>query len=262
MLGRLSLVVSLLAVCAFALGAGGAAGAHGATRVQLTIRVSGSGTVSAVGHRVTCAEASCSKTFLVQPGTVRLKAAAAPTWKFTTWGLACHGNRFVCTLRVRRAAIVSATFVPPGARVNPIRLGTTAGVGAGWSLTVISVKPDASQEVLAVKEPNGESANRPPPQGAQDFMVLVNAIYEAGGKGNPTHLLNHLYAEGSHKARYDTQENSCGTWPEPSFQYAPDVFPGQNLTGNVCFQVAANDASSLMLYTELPNTKQVWFALR
>jgi hypothetical protein len=57
-------------------------------------------------------------------------------------------------------------------------------------------------------------------------------------------------------------------------QYAGVIYSGQRVRGHICFQIAKNDARTLMLYTgnaedssgfhfvQLPDLKQVWFALR
>lgn len=62
------------------------------------------------------------------------------------------------------------------------------------------------------------------------------------------------------------------TWPKPSLQDVGDVFSGQTVTGYVCFQIAANDARTLKLYTgnspsldeliHLTGTRRVFFALQ
>ena len=89
-------------------------GASGALphKVQLTISITGRGTVSGGGHRVSCAvpvsggtvpHPACSRTFAVRPGTIKLKAAAGATWKFTAWGQACRGSKPTCSLHIRRS---------------------------------------------------------------------------------------------------------------------------------------------------------------
>ena len=68
--------------------------------------------------------------------------------------------------------------------------------------------------------------------------------------------------------------NGCGPGsaklPSPDLQKVIEmdeaIFSGRSLHGNVCFQVAKNDVSSLRLYVE-PTYEQgdvpsVWFALR
>ena len=48
----------------------------------------------------------------------------------------------------------------------------------------------------------------------------------------------------------------------PQFVLDLFSFSDQSLTGNVWFQIATNDASSLMFFTEVEYQQQVWFALR
>jgi len=82
-------------------------------------------------------------------------------------------------------------------------------------------------------------------------------------------------AVGSHKATYDYAfGNSCGPGesklPSPDLQPTAEnnepVFSGQTVSGNICFQVASNDAASLLFYVKppsaTPNAKPIWFALR
>jgi hypothetical protein len=73
-------------------------------------------------------------------------------------------------------------------------------------------------------------------------------------------VLNRLQAAGSHNAPYAYY--SCGIPPAPNFEHVSgNVFSGQSITGNVCFQIAANDADSLMLSASA-DSGHVWFALR
>jgi hypothetical protein len=39
-------------------------------------------------------------------------------------------------------------------------------------------------------------------------------------------------------------------------QFVLDLFSGQSLTGNVCFQIASNDTSSLVFFTEVEYQQQ------
>jgi len=74
-----------------------------------------------------------------------------------------------------------------------------------------------------------------------------------------------LNAMGAHNRRY-TAAHSCGLWPEPSLQHSKIVLSGKTVSGNVCLQVAANDARTLKLYTvgatQATRRRAVWFALR
>jgi hypothetical protein len=155
---------------------------------------------------------------------------------------------------------------PVGDKANPVALGKSAPVHDGWKLSVVSVSPNAAEQVLDVTTPKGETVNVAPPAGARDYMLLVKAMYTGVGKGNLAFLLNNMFAVGSYGTRYqikyDTQNDSCGRWPEPSFQYARDPRSGQTLTGYVCFQILSSDAASLRFYVELTYGDRVWFSLR
>jgi hypothetical protein len=77
---------------------------------------------------------------------------------------------------------------------------------------------------------------------------------------------------GEHNARYDLY-GGCGPGfaklPPPDLQPVIDfhqqIYSGQSVDGNVCFQVAANDAASLLLalrWFAQDDEHTVWFALR
>jgi hypothetical protein len=162
----------------------------------------------------------------------------------------------------------------PGSRSDPIRVGRTAAIGGGWKMHVIGVTRNANRLVVAAKDKYGDRLNQAPPRGAQDFLVRLSLTYAGGGKDDVSLLRDFgIHAEGAHHASYDMTNDSCGnTVPKPSLESASQVFSGQTIRGNVCFQIAKNDAHSLMLYTgntkanellvNLTNLKTVWFALR
>lgn len=47
---------------------------------------------------------------------------------------------------------------------------------------------------------------------------------------------------------------------QPMIELNQSVFSGQSVGGNICVQVASNDASTLLFNTGYPNN--IWFALR
>lgn len=163
-----------------------------------------------------------------------------------------------------------------GSRSQPVRLGKAAVIGGGWRVKVLRVVPKADRRIVSTKNKYGEKPNKPPPPGAQDYMVKLAVTYIGGGKGNLGTLATlGIHAMGKHNADYDTGlfGEACGSaLPKPNFLYAGNVFSGRTVRGNVCFQIAKNDAHTLNLYTGnatnaqlhlLPaGIKRVWFALR
>jgi hypothetical protein len=178
------------------------------------------------------------------------------------------------------------------ARSNPVPLRHAANIGAGWKMRVLAVTRNANRRVAAASKaanghtvgPSGRTCaadvpcSPPPPSGAQDFMVLISLKYVGRGKADAGDFVNYaLHAMGAHNATYVLASDSCGdVWPNPSLQYAGVVYSGGRVRGHVCFQIAKNDARTLMLYTGRPtdapadafvigvpeNMKRVWFALR
>jgi len=104
-------------------------------------------------------------------------------------------------------------------------------------------------------------------------MISVVLTYRGGGKDDSSTLVNFiLHAMGAHGASYNTTADSCGSEARdnvPPFTW-PVVYSGQSVRGTICFQIAANDANSLALYStgkgnlliSYPTVKTVWFALR
>jgi hypothetical protein len=179
-------------------------------------------------------------------------AVPAAGWRLLSWHGACAGTDPVCVVKnPGRDAHVQAVFVAtvPGlTRALPVPLGTTATIADGWRVKVISVIPNAK-------------LNMPAPAGAEDFMALVKLTYIGGGKGNTTPLYNNLETIGLHNATYPP---SCGgaKLPNPVLSYAgTDVFSGGSVTGHICWQIARNDAVSLVLFIGSGFTHTTWFAL-
>jgi len=154
--------------------------------------------------------------------------------------------------------------VPPGDRLNPYRLGTAATLVQGWRLKVNSAILNADSQVEAVLDSDGQPANGPPAAGAQYTLVNVSMTYVGGGSSDLGQYLQFgVNAEGAGNATY----NVYGCTPAPldlSRVFQP-VYSGQTEIGNLCFEIASNDAASLLLTgegmagdAELP----VWFALR
>lgn len=241
----------------------------------------------------------CSQSCLLQAessgeGSGRSRPAASGPLrvlqKTVKWVLIGAGLIAVASLV---AAIVGVGGTGESAtRSNPVPFRHAADIGGGWKMRVLAVTRNANRRVAAAsKAMNGHTAGRsgplcsadypcspPPPARAQDFIVYVSLIYAGGGKADAGDIVNYgLRAMGAHNATYDVGSDSCGdVWPKPSLQNAGVLYSGGRVRGQVCFQIAKNDAGTLMLYTGRPtdapedavvlglpeNIKQVWFALR
>jgi hypothetical protein len=236
-------------------------------QVPLTLVITGHGGVRlSDGRQFGCGTSSCKRKVLVRAGSrITLKAMPARLWAFSSWTGACRATTPKCTLRLRRAATVSVKLLPPGASsANPIPLGVAAVVRKVWSMKVVSVTPNANDQVLAAcnYDPNCQT-----PPGAQEYMAGLSVTYKGGGSaGVGIGLIGLVETIGSHRTSYDTNTTPCpGPWPAPSFRYTEQkVFSGQTVSGNVCYQIAHNDADSLVMfvYSGENDSQKVWFALR
>jgi hypothetical protein len=236
--------------------------------VALHLTVNGSGTVRVPGNPAFTCQASfrtsshCRHTFQVRKGRrIVLKESPASGWKLWKWTGACHGSAASCSLRVkaRRFGFVTASFVPPGDRLNPYPLGRAVDLGDGWRLEVNSATINADAEVEAVTDQYGDHVNPPPPAGAQYTLVNVSMTYTGGGSaslGDYLYSYGNLDAEGAGNAPY--QVGYC-TPPPVDLSAVGQVLSGQTETGNLCYEIASDDASTLLLSgTAFVN----WFALR
>jgi hypothetical protein len=219
--------------------------------VALHVTVNGSGTVRVPGNPAFTCSASfpgsshCRHTFQVRKGRrIVLKESPASGWKLWSWTGACHGSAASCSLRVkaRRFGFVTASFVPPGDRLNPYPLGMPVPLSdpanTGWRMTVNSLTPNANAQVEAA---NG---NVPPPPGHQYAVVNLSLTLLNGG---PIELkdftMGRLLTE-AHNHDYLTAE--C-TAPSPDLTKANSISSGQTVTGNLCFVIFTTDARKLEL---------------
>jgi len=152
-----------------------------------------------------------------------------------------------------------------GSRANPVRFRYAAAVGEGWRLRVLGVTRNATRRVRAVY-----SYNEAPEAGGQDYLVRVAATYVGGGSSTFSDLNGRLKAMGRHQAIYESFGSACGgKLPSPDLSHSyTKVFSGHTVSGNICFQIASNDARSLRLFVAGPLSlrtltrgRQVWFAL-
>lgn len=247
--------IRLLAPVSALLGLLAISGATAATQrqVPLTLSITGRGTVRlSDGHRLTCSS-RCHKTFSVRAGTkVNLTARPGPGWVFATWNEACHGAKSTCGLRLRNAAGVAASFGAPGSTsANPIPLGHGVRFKDGWVVRVVSTTIDATAEIVAL------SGNSPPAPGAQYALLNLSATYE--GAGSSALGENRFEAVGSHNFSYDYCYQGL---PPPVLPLYATVFSGQTVAGNICYEIASEDADVVHLRAYGGSGAYVWFALR
>jgi hypothetical protein len=265
---RTLLAVACLAIVAAA-GTAVPVGRSGASSTGYSVRltITGAGTVILETRRRGCnllchfkvrARRGCSSLchFTVKTGTgtqLRLVAAPATSWRFASWrGCTLEPQATVCHLRLPHTGRVTATFGAPGSRQNPYPLGTAATLYQ-WRFKVNSATINADAEVEAY-------GNLPPAAGAQYTLVNVTATYLGGGSGSISFWLTQeedMVALGASNAEYGFSPQ-CGP-------LADQVFSGQSVTGNLCFEIASNDASTLLLNGSLNKYdlyQNIWFALR
>jgi len=156
------------------------------------------------------------------------------------------------------------TFLPPGARENPYPLGKAVTLQQGWRLRVNSAIFKADAEVEAVTDQHGNPINLPPPAGAQYTLVKVTVTrVGVAPRQLAEYVLEKLWTTPADGA--PTYGFAC-TPPPLDLSAVLLVSPGQAETGNLCFEIASNDANTLMLegqgVTAHTGQRIVWFALR
>jgi hypothetical protein len=237
--------------------------------VALSVNITGAGTVRVGSHVVSCAGMACHQIVPVQRGSrVVIRTTPAAGWKFTTWAGACKGSGATCSLQLRAGSDVGVNFVPPGVRSNPYPLHAAVTLVGGWRVRINSDTIKADEQVEAVRDESGLVVNAPPPAGAQYALVNVSVTYVgAGANGFEDYLFGAIKAEGVGKVLY---EPTC-TPPQPVGSIDP-LLSGRTDSGNLCYEIASVDATSLLLTgfaaatgartAHYPFTRPVWFALR
>jgi len=263
-------LILLCVVAAVLVGLSGASSASGGQRtVALHLVVTGWGTVYVHGYppALNCdvsAWNTCTATFNVRLGqkvVVTALPSATGSWKLATWTGACKASPASCSFRVNASRSVAVTFVPSGDRANPFPLHTLEST-LGWQVKVNSVNRNADAMI-----------STPPRPGFQ--YVLINLSLTSMDLGNafPSLVFYDKEAAAPTEGISGTQYFASSCWPTPP-PTLPGVAisPGQTVAGNVCYEVASHDVSSLELggfYGLWPSTdyygagraSKVWFAL-
>lgn len=123
-------------------------------------------------------------------------------------------------------------------RENAAPVGATVQIG-DWRVRVISVTPDATDEVLE------DDFNEPPGEGEQYFIARLEATYTGTEIGDFFFDLT-TSSVGESAVAYDSAGASCGLPPD-DINLAGEVFPGGTIFGNVCWKIQSADAQSMVL---------------
>jgi hypothetical protein len=241
----------------------------------LGITIKGAGSVRLswgfFGHKVLyCAGGTCQwggASF--HRRRVVLTAKPHSGWKLARWQGLCKGRRPKCTIDFSHRSVhpecgcyggpvtVSFRAVGPGVtRGNPIRIGHAAYIGSGWRLRINSFTPSVQ-------------LSPPPPAGAEYVAANMTVTFcpkaagctDVAGSTWPVPS-DYFYVIGSHGVAY--RPGDCpGDAPPPALVDSVRLSPGQSATGNVCWQVATKDASTLELHTDprFLYYAALWFAL-
>jgi hypothetical protein len=247
--------VAAATLCALVLVAAASGGAHART-VSLKITVYGAGVVKVGGRPSIKCASICHRSLPIRIGSrVTLVAKPGKLGKRGPWEGVCKGSASRCRLRVTRKERVAARFVAPGTKTNPIPMQTRWPIGDGWTLKVVGVTPNSDGQVIG----NASGLPAVPDSGTQFFMLDVVVGYPTTGSGMLGPMAQNWSAEGRHGFKYEYFDDThCGAAADVSLP-APDLQPllvnnelvssGQSVEGHICFQVATNDASTLLFNT-------------
>jgi hypothetical protein len=138
---------------------------------------------------------------------------------------------------------LAGTTVPvelPPLRLDPVAVGEPTDLG-GWEVTVVGVDDDAAEAVLAENQ-----FNDPPRQGYRYVVVELSARRTADTAGSFTAEVGAKPVGAARRVAYEGLAGSCGVIPDPISDQV-ETPPGAVATGALCWQVAEEDLSSLVV---------------
>jgi hypothetical protein len=240
--------------------------------VPLTLTIHGAGSVKVTGRPIVSCKTTCRVTLQV-PANAKLTAVPMPArlWKLAGFTKVCKAGQQKCSFRAAQGATLGVTFLAPGVRTNPVPSKTAWRLPGDWLLKI-----DSTTAGAGIVDSTGKPLT--PPTGDEYLTMSIEATYK-GSASFPLglRLLGESFGvEGCANAprKYITGAG-CGPGsgaqlPAPDIQArftdSPDVSAGERVAGNICFQIAAADASSLLLYSRAYGSsgtpQTVWFALK
>lgn len=140
-----------------------------------------------------------------------------------------------------------------GTRENPLPVGSTAKIGS-WEVTLNSVNLDAT---AAIKKAN--EFNEAPPAGSKYVMANITAKYIGEESGT-------FWADMSYKF-YGSGGNTFDTASvvvDKSIADAGETFPDASVTGNLAFQVPADqlEGGAIILEESFTSESRTFFAVK
>lgn len=139
------------------------------------------------------------------------------------------------------ASTTTTVAATAGTMDDPNPAGTWASVGA-VDVVVLANETDATELVLAENEFNT------PPEPGNRFVMWGVAVANAGERATPLLAEVSFAVAGPSTVVYNTSAN-CGVIPDQLDEFR-DVFPGGTVEGNLCWEVADEDADSLVLLVD------------
>jgi uncharacterized coiled-coil protein SlyX len=146
---------------------------------------------------------------------------------------------------------------PAGSFANPIPFGDEASLPGDWTVKVVDVIPDATDQVLTENQ-----FNDPPADGHQFFIVRISMTNKSAESASYRSIVS-FSVVGKSAVAYQGFDAYCGVIPDE----LPDaeVFPGGTIEGNVCWSIKTGDAKSLVMfadsYVTFNDKDRVYFSL-
>jgi hypothetical protein len=142
------------------------------------------------------------------------------------------------TQATERSTTTTTEPAAAGTLEDPIPAGTWATVGT-VDAVVLATQPNATEVVLADNEFNEE------PAPGNRFVIWRVAVANAGDEPTPLIAELSFSVVGPSAVAYDAS-SYCGVIPD-EFDAFREVFPGGTVEGNLCWEVAEEDADGLVL---------------
>ena len=188
--------------------------------------------VAAVLAVSACTSGSTETTGAAIDSTVTTSPASPPTSEATTTTATTATTSSTTPTTVASAA---------GTMDAPVPAGISASVGS-VEVVVLANEPDATELVLAENEFNTAPAS------GNRFVMWHIAVANVGEQTTPLLAEISFAVAGPSTVVYNTSAN-CGVIPDQLDEFR-DVFPGGTVEGNLCWEVADDDAQSLVLLVD------------